>query len=116
MGKKFDELMSGRTPEEQQAADERKVERAAMAGKDVKEIPPAPARWEEGHEPKPELTNDEFVGYVTAVIMPIVGVLVGCALIVKGSDRAAGIVGWATAFWIIWSAVISYGLTAGWFT
>ena len=114
---KFDELMTGRTAEQQAEADRRRAERAAAAGEEIPDLPPPPEEWEDRQEPKPasKLTDEEFVGYITAVIMPIIGVLVGCALMIKNSPRGASVVGWATAFWIIWSAVLGYGLSAGWF-
>ena len=114
MGKRFDEMMTGQTAEQRAEAERRqRSEQQAIEARQATNQAAAPSQEKPAKAP---LTNEEYVGFVTAVIMPIIGVLVGCALIIKGSSRAAEIVGWATAFWIIWSAVFGYGFSAGWFT
>ena len=98
MGKRFEEMITGQTAERRAEAERRQ-------------------RSEQQANKARQATNQAAApGFATAVIMPIIGVLVGCALIIKGSSRAAETVGWATAFWIIWSAVFGYGFSAGWFT
>lgn len=71
---------------------------------DVRWDPPSASKVAE--RPARTVPSDVFLGYVLAIFMPTIGILVGVALIARERDsRGPAIVAWSVVSQIVWVIV-----------
>lgn len=54
------------------------------------------------------LDDGAFIGYLMAVIAPLVGILVGCALIARGERHGPSVVGWSVLSLFVWTVIVTF--------
>lgn len=60
-------------------------------------------------QPTAKLDDAAFMGYLMAAVCPVVGVLVGCALIARGEEHGASVVGWSVLSAFVWAVLLTFG-------